>query len=166
MRKTATPTYVTRERWSTERPESLVVCCSDGRYHGAIEEFVHAQVSERPDVFAVPGGPASIDAWASSFDHARVFGSSFELLLTSHALKSVWLIAHKSCAFYRHRLGPLAENSILDRQIEDLARARRLLLERRPAIAVHLIYATPDALSADSRVRFEELEGDDSEESR
>lgn len=154
--------YVTRAAFDPERPETLVVCCSDGRYHGPIEEFVRAQVSERPDLFAVPGGPAVIDAWASSFDHARVFESSFELLFTSHDLHSAWLIAHEGCGFYRHRHGALADEAIRARQWTDLRRARAMLLERRPKLEVHLIYAR----IADGRVIFAELEEEASEARR
>lgn len=151
--------YVTRAAFDPERPETLVVCCSDGRYHGPIEEFVRAQVSERPDLFAVPGGPATIDAWASSFDHARVFESSLELLFVSHPLRSAWLIAHQGCAFYRHRHGSLSDEAIRARQGTDLERARTLLLERRPKLEVHLVYAR----LADGRVTFSELDSEASE---
>jgi hypothetical protein len=146
--------YVTRAVFDPERPESLVVCCSDGRYHGPIEEFVRAQVSERPDLLALPGGPAAIDAWASSFDHARVFEASLELLFASHDLRSAWLIAHQGCAFYRHRHGALADEAIRERQVVDLRRARTLLHEHHPKLAVHLVYAR----IADGRVNFSELE--------
>ena len=148
--------YVTRAPFDPERPETLVVCCSDGRYHGPIEEFVRAQVSERPDLFAVPGGPATIDAWASSFDHARVFDSSLELLFQSHDLQSAWLIAHQGCAFYRHKHGQLADDATRARQFTDLRRARTLLLERRPKLDVHLVFAKV----ADGRVTFAELDAE------
>jgi hypothetical protein len=150
--------YVTRAAFDPERPQTLVVCCSDGRYHGPIEEFVRAQVSERPDLFAIPGGPATIDAWASSFDHARVFDSSLELLFKSHALQSAWLIAHQGCAFYRHRHGEQADAVTRARQFTDLQRARALLLERHPKLEVHLVYAT--LAGATARVEFTELDAE------
>jgi len=133
--------YVTRADFDPRRPETIVVCCSDGRYRTSIAEFLSSRVSELPDIYAVPGGPAHIDAWASSFDHARVFESSLELLMASHDLRSAWLIAHEGCAFYRHRHGALASEAIRARQVTDLRRARVLLLERHPKLAVHLVYA-------------------------
>ena len=41
--------FVAADPWSAERPEALVICCSDGRWHGQIEEFVRSQVSDRAD---------------------------------------------------------------------------------------------------------------------
>jgi hypothetical protein len=74
-----TESYRARQAWSEDRPETLVVCCSDGRVHAQITEYVRHAVSERPDLFAVPGGPACIDPWTSSFDEARVFEQSMRL---------------------------------------------------------------------------------------
>lgn len=146
--------YVTRAAFDLKRPETLVVCCSDGRFRTPIAEFLSSRVAELPDIYAVPGGPATIDAWASSFDHARVFEGSLELLVASHDLRSAWLITHEGCAFYRHRHGALADEAIRERQFADLRRARTLLHERHPMLAVHLIYAR----IADGKVNFSEVE--------
>jgi hypothetical protein len=150
----AKPTYISSKSWSADRPQSLVVCCSDGRYHPHLEEFMVARVSERPDLLALPGGPAAIDAWASSFDHARVFEESLELLLSSHDLHGLWLVAHEGCSYYRKKHPGVEGGRLRERQLDDLRRARSLLHERRPGLAVHLIYAHIDGTS----VLFQELE--------
>jgi len=146
--------YTSTRSWSTERPQTLLVCCSDGRYHPHLEEFALKRVSERPDVFALPGGPAAIDPWTSSFDHARVFNESFDLLAASHDLQSIWLVAHEGCSYYRHKHPGLDAAAVTRRQREDLGKARSLLRERRPALAVHLVYARV----AGGRVHFDELD--------
>jgi len=149
----ATSTHVSSKPWSAERPESLLVCCSDGRYHTHLEEFAQQRVSERPDVFAIPGGPAAIDAWASSFDHARVFAESFELLFVSHDLRSIWLVAHEGCSYYRRKHPGLGAAALNRKQFDDLRRARDWIHERRPALDVHLIHARVDG----ARVLFDEV---------
>src|SRR5262249_1640957 len=150
----ATTAYASTRAWSGERPETLLVCCSDGRYHPHLEEFALQRVSERPDLIALPGGPAAIDAWASSFDHARVFFESSDLLCASHDLHSIWLVAHAGCSYYRRRHPGLDAAALERRQRDDLEKARALLLERRPGIAVRRVYARV----ADGRVLFDELD--------
>ena len=146
--------YASTQSWSTERPQTLLVCCSDGRYHPHLEEFALKRVSERPDLIALPGGPAAVDAWTSSFDHARVFAESFDLLLASHDLQSIWLVAHEGCSYYRRKHPGLDAAGLTRRQRDDLVKARALLRERRPALAVHLVYARVSG----GRVLFDELD--------
>lgn len=138
--------------WSTDRPETLVVCCSDGRWHAQVEEFVRAAVSERADLYAVPGGPAAFDPWSSSFEQARVLEEAFGLLAKYHDLRSVWLIAHENCAYYRHKHGHLDEPSLRRRQHDDLDRAAGVLADRHPHLAIRKIYAALE----DGRVVFSE----------
>ncbi len=139
--------------WSSERPQTLVVCCSDGRWHAQVEEFVRAAVSERPDLYAVPGGPAALDPWSSSFEQARVLEEAFRLLFRYHDLRSVWLIAHEACAYYRHKHGHLDEDGLRRRQYEDLDRAARQVLEWHPRLEVRKVFAALER----NRVRFIEV---------
>jgi hypothetical protein len=135
------PTFVAPTPWSAERPETLVVCCSDGRWHAQMVEFVHNEVSQRADLYAVPGGPAVLDPWNSSFDEARAFEASMRLFAGHHNITGVWLIAHEGCAWYATKHPHFEPREIRQRQIEDLRRARELLLERYPAYEVRLIFA-------------------------
>jgi hypothetical protein len=142
--------HVSEARWEDELPESLVICCSDGRYHAHFEEYVRAHLSERPDMIALPGGPAGLDGWGSSFDHERVMELSLRLMIESHRLRAIWLIAHADCAFYAHKHPGLALAARLERQHADLRLARKRLLERWPTLTVHCVFATP----RDGRVAF------------
>src|SRR5262245_16342600 len=81
-------------KWNGERPRALVVCCSDGRWHAQVEEFIQTCVSDRPDLYVVPGGPAGLSSWSSSFNEVDAATKSFRFLAEQHQLKSVWLIAH------------------------------------------------------------------------
>ena len=127
--------------WSKDRPETLVVCCSDGRYHAQIEEFVRHEVSERPDLIALPGGPACVDPWTSSFDEARVFDQSMRLFAAAHDLNAVWLIAHHGCAYYLHKHPGCTPEELRARQVADLRSARKLLVSAHPSYAVRCVFA-------------------------
>jgi carbonic anhydrase len=145
--------YAATTPWRDERPGALVVCCSDGRWHAQVEEFIRTFVSDRPDLYVVPGGPAGLSVWSSSFDEAHVAEKSFRFLAEQHQLKSVWLIAHSDCAYYRTKYHPHDETFIMRRQAEDLKRAADTISRWYPQIAVHQIYAGRDG----NRVLFTPL---------
>ena len=90
--------FIATHRWSSARPEALVICCSDGRWHGQIEEFIRSQVSDRADLMALPGGPAMLNRWTSSIEESRVAEQSLGFLCRHHELSSAWLIAHQDFA--------------------------------------------------------------------
>jgi len=138
-------TYRAERPWRAERPHTLVICCSDGRWHSQVVEFVQHKVSERPDMLAVPGGAAVVDPWSSSFDESRVFDGALRLLLTHHELEAIWLIAHEACAYYRERHPLLSPEELRRRQEQDLERARAILTERHPALVVRQVYAELEA---------------------
>ncbi len=133
--------YRARRSWSAERPSTLVVCCSDGRWHAQIEEFVEHEVDERADLFAVPGGAAVVDPWNSSFDEARVFDSAMRVFVEHHDLRAVWLISHQDCAYYKLRHPELDERGRLARQRADLLRAAQLLKERHAHLEPRCVHA-------------------------
>jgi hypothetical protein len=136
--------YRCKVRWSSDRPEVLVICCSDGRWHAQVAEFVRAEVSDRPDLYAVPGGPVAVDPWASSFEEARVLEEALRLFVKYHALDQVWLVAHEGCAYYRHRHPHWTEDQLRRRQEDDLRQAQMILQQRYPQLAVRLVYASHD----------------------
>ncbi|MFN0244086.1 MAG: hypothetical protein ACKVWV_14440 [Planctomycetota bacterium] len=136
--------YRCKVRWSSDRPEVLVICCSDGRWHAQVAEFVREEVSDRPDLYAVPGGPVAVDPWASSFEEARVLEEALRLFVTYHALNQVWLVAHEGCAYYRHRHPHWTEEELRRRQEDDLRHAQLILQQRYPQLAVRLVYASHD----------------------
>ena len=136
------PAFVARSKWSPDRPETLVVCCSDGRWHAPIHEFVEHAVSERADLFAVPGGPAVFDPWNSSFDDCRVFDSAMQLFAEHHDIHSLWLIQHEGCSYYRLKHPQLDAAALAERQIADLRRAAEVSRAKYPGLAVRGFLAT------------------------
>lgn len=145
--------FVAHEPWDPTRPQVLVVCCSDGRFHAPIVEFVDHLVSDRADLLAVPGGPAILDPWNSSFDEARLFESALAMFLEHHDLRQAWLIAHEGCAYYRMKHPGLDPRAMEDRQKRDLRRGAEVLRERAAHLESRLRYAR----LVDGRVRFEEV---------
>ena len=137
--------FIATSGWSADRPEALVICCSDGRWHGQIEEFVRAQVSDRADLMALPGGPAMLNRWTSSFEEAKTAEQALEFLCKHHQLSSVWLIAHQDCAYYAARYGPLDPAYQLRRQFEDLEKAAALLRHIKADLAIQLVFASREA---------------------
>lgn len=142
MPNTSDGSYLSRAVWLPERPQTLVVCCSDGRWHAPILEFVDHEVSDRADLYAVPGGPAAFDPWNSSFEEARVLYRAFHLFEEHHDLRSVWLIQHAGCAYYRAKYPGQGESEIQDRQIRDLHRAVQCIQARNVKLDVRPILAT------------------------
>lgn len=129
--------------WQTERPETLVVCCSDGRWHAQIEEFVQHQVSMRADMYVIPGGPAGLSLWSSSFEESRGIEKAFHFLAKHHDLRSVWLIGHENCAYYLTRYSATRdEKFILRRQLEDLERARTTISKWQSDLVITKVFAS------------------------
>ncbi len=159
---TAKLTFVSQSMWSSSRPETLVVCCSDGRWQAPIHEFVEHEVSERPDLFVIPGGPAAFDPWNSSFDEARVLDGALKLFAEHHDLRSVWLIQHEGCSYYRINHPKLDADCIAARQAADLCRAALLLHVKYPKFAVRAFLAT----LREGRAVFTELDTDSQPGSR
>lgn len=136
-----TNSYRCAQPWTSERPETLVVCCSDGRFHAQVEEFVRHEVSERPDLLALPGGPAVVDPWTSSFDEARVFDQAMRLFAEAHDLHAVWLIAHDGCAYYKLKHPQSSPAELRALQERDLHGARAAILLRHPGYEVRCVFA-------------------------
>ena len=145
--------FVAPTPWSGQRPGALVVCCSDGRWHAQVEEFIRTFFPERPDLYVVPGGPAGLGVWSSSQDEARVAEKSFRFLAEAHQLQAVWLIAHADCAYYRSKYHPHDSAFIVRRQHDDMRRAAEMIVRWYPSIAVHQIFAHRQ----ESRVLFTAL---------
>ena len=141
--KSAADSFIAAEPWSPTRPETLVICCSDGRWHAQVEEFVRAEVSERADLYAIPGGPASLNP-RNAGDGNQGAEHALRFLVQEHQLASIWLIAHENCAFYRLRYGPLSGEYIYCCQKEDVARAAESIRQWFPELAVRQVYASLD----------------------
>src|SRR5579863_7069485 len=118
--------------FDAERPDTLAVFCSDGRWQAQIEEFVSKHCSQRADLYVVPGGPAGFNPWGSTLSEAKAAENAVRFLREHHQLESAWLIAHEGCAYYRNKYGPLDARYLVQRQFDDLDRARDTILNWFP----------------------------------
>jgi hypothetical protein len=127
-----------------------------------VAEFIRTCVSDRPDLYVVPGGPAGLSTWSSSFTEADAAERSFRFLAEKHQLTSVWLIAHADCAYYRSKYHPHEDEFIVRQQLQDMKRATEAIRRWYSTIAVHQIYARLD----DTQVLFEAVASSSSREPR
>ena len=79
--------------------------------------------------------------WSSSFDEANVAEKSFRFLVEHHDLRTVWLIAHADCAYYRHKYHPHDAKFLVRRQLDDLKRSRETILRWYPQLEVQQVFA-------------------------
>jgi hypothetical protein len=149
------PAYESPLDWRTERSETLVVACADGRWRPHIEDFVanHLNAGDRIDFLSVPGGiePLTlVDLVPKDFNFVR---RRLELLVRTHKIRRIVAIAHEHCGWYRERrIGPLTID-LRARQIAHLQQARVRLQELFPDVAVDTYYARLDG--APPRVVFD-----------
>lgn len=116
--------YECRRRWDPAPYDGLVVCCSDGRWGPAFDEFCREGLGlRRYDRFTVPGGPAWLTlrhySLMKPYDSAR---DQLPFLLRAHDVHRVVLLTHYGCAFYGHILNDSPDGT-LPIQEEDLRSA-------------------------------------------
>ena len=121
--------YESELTWSAERPETLVVCCSDGRLQRSIDYFLdeHLGVFYYDRLYA-PGGPGALSDKGSQFMRADHYRRDLKFLLDAHSFEQVILIfhgaaedgpAHSDCAHYKTMMPDKPRQEIVARQKED-----------------------------------------------
>lgn len=108
-------------RWTSARPNALVVACSDGRLQEATDAFLAGELAiTRYDRFYVPGGGGALASSGVDPARAQQMCGECRYLVDLHAVKRVILLFHgpsaagrieAACADYRRKLpwAPLAE---------------------------------------------------------
>ena len=132
-------THKVKYPFDAQKPETLVICCSDGRYIRAIEQFLFAQGVDNHDLMCLPGGPARVCHECASIFEVSVAMEGIDYLVESHQTSSVVLLAHSDCGFYKKRFGECDP----ERQKTDLKRARERILQRHPNLKVAAYLAGP-----------------------
>ena len=140
-----TELFCAEKPFNAQRPDTLVVFCSDGRWHAQIEQFVCEQCSQQADLYVAPGGPAVFNPWGSTLNEAKAAENAIRFLREHHQLESAWLIAHEGCAYYRSKYGPLDARYLQQRQFDDLDRARDTILQWFPELKVRKVFAHLEA---------------------
>jgi hypothetical protein len=121
----------------------LIIACADGRWRDHIEDFAANGLHVDPayDLLMVPGGAeplALADLIPKDFNFLR---RRLDMLVRSHRIRRVVLIAHENCGWYRERkLGPFTLDCTA-RQLADLRQARLRLQEWFGDVAIETYFA-------------------------
>ena len=115
--------------WTVERPNVLVVACSDGRLQEVTDAFLsHSLGITRYDRFYAPGGAGALSATGRDFSRARRMREECHYLIDLHRITRAILLFHGPaadgpaeavCADYRRKLPYAAASALRDRQNED-----------------------------------------------
>jgi hypothetical protein len=145
--------YESRGVFDPSRVGAAALYCSDGRYGGQMDEFLHKGCGwPRYDRIAVPGGPAVFSGDMSVLWDESFLRRGLEYLARSHQLQHLALIAHEECGFYHHWLH-LPADKVEQRQLVDLDRSRKRIGVFLPGVEVRALLARKQ----DGRVCFFEV---------
>ena len=116
-------------RWSTNRPRTMVVACSDGRLQGATDAFLHAELGLAEfDRLYVPGGGGALSASDRDVFRAQQLRGECKYLVELHEVKQIVLLFHgpaadgpaeSVCADYRRKLPWASPDVLRQRQARD-----------------------------------------------
>jgi hypothetical protein len=131
-RKPATAkNYITRKTWNRQRPNALVVACSDGRLQENLDEFLtnHLGITRYDRLYA-PGGPGALASSGYEYMRSDAFRREFQFLMEAHEIEDVYLIFHGPsedgpedalCADYRRLFPNHTAAQIREDQMKDAA---------------------------------------------
>jgi hypothetical protein len=124
-------------KWSSARPNVLVVACSDGRLQEATDGFLANELGiVRYDRFYVPGGAGALVASGYDFARAQQMRRECRYLIALHSIGRIVLLMHgpvaggpieASCADYRRKLPRASVEQLREQQTVD---ASQLLRQR------------------------------------
>ncbi len=133
------------EPFPSERVGAAAIYCSDGRFGGAFDDFLHRELKlPHYDRFAVPGGAAVLAGHISAYREEEALREQLKFLIESHGLERIVLIAHRNCGFYLKKLH-VPEERLRDRQEADLAKAAESIHSIAPRVRVEGYLARVEA---------------------
>ena len=125
---------LTSHRWREDRPNVLVVACSDGRLQEVTDDFLATDLGvTRYDRFYAPGGAGALAATGRDFSRARQMRQECKYLVELHQVGRVILLFHGPaetgppaaiCADYKRKLPFASAKDVRAKQSDD---ARELL---------------------------------------
>ena len=145
--------------WNSERPDTAIITCVDGRWYHHFQEFarLHLNAGARTDFLAVPGGIEPLTLFDLVPKDFNFFRRRIAALVDAHGTQRIVAIAHQDCAWYRTRMiGPLVVD-LRSRQIADLRRSAVKLREMFDGVTVETYFARLSGTSP-NKVIFETCE--------
>ncbi|MBV9851955.1 MAG: hypothetical protein JO250_20000 [Armatimonadetes bacterium] len=139
--------FVGERRWNVQRPQVLVVCCSDGRLQECMDEFLQERMGvHHYDRFYAPGGPGALAISGYEFLRAEQYRDDCAFLLRAHGVQDLILIFHGPapdgpeeavCAHYRRILPHATPEQIRAQQAQDMEEVLTYLKILRLPVRVH-----------------------------
>ena len=153
--------------WLPDRPNTLVIACSDGRLQEATDEFLthHLQVT-RYDRFYVPGGAGALAASGRDFLRAQQIRRECRYLVELHGVRHIVMLFHAptkdgppaaACADYRRKLPWASVAELRGRQEQDAEELGRTRDDWAGAAVVAMYRCEVDSRGV---IRFADLAGD------
>lgn len=116
-------------RWTVDRPNILVVACSDGRLQEVTDDFLSNELGiTRYDRFYAPGGAGALAATGRDFSRAQTMRAECRYLVELHRVTRVVLLFHGPaptgpaaaiCADYQRKLPDAPAAVVRERQNAD-----------------------------------------------
>jgi hypothetical protein len=113
--------FVSIVPWGVERPETLVIACSDGRLRGNLDDFLQNHLGiAHYDRLYLPGGPGGMAGGGAEYMRAAQMVQECEFLIRSHGTSDVVLVFHGAtedgpeeavCADYRRKFAAHAAHA-------------------------------------------------------
>lgn len=153
--------------WSSDRPSTLVIACSDGRLQEATDEFLAHQLQvTRYDRFYVPGGAGALASTGRDFLRAQQLRRECRYLVELHAVRHIVMLFHgptmdgplaAACADYRRKLPWASVAELRLRQEQDAEELSRTREDWASAAAVAMYRCEVDGRGV---IHFADLAGD------
>ncbi len=141
--------------WTVDRPNILVVACSDGRLQEVTDDFLSNDLGiTRYDRFYAPGGAGALAATGKDFSRARHMREECRYLIELHQVMRVILLFHGPasdgpagavCADYRRKLPYASSLMVRDRQNEDAHELSKTAREFAGNASIQLFRCEVDA---------------------
>jgi hypothetical protein len=139
--------YVATARRQDSANEAVVIHCSDHRFQQGFREFLSEGLGLGSyALLAIPGGGhfSSMGDLLPKF--AKVGMQSLKFLVRRSGANRIILIAHDDCLYFKEMLQFFfTEPDLNGKQLANLKRGRRVLLEWFPRARVELYFAGADS---------------------
>ncbi len=118
---------------------NLAIFCSDERFIESTLSFLENSLKiNKSDLLSIPGGIAFIPRNESSLI------DRLKILVNTHNINQMILIAHSDCGYYKIILKNSSEEKILKRQVDDIQKSVHKLKKLFSGILIKAFYAQVD----------------------
>ena len=156
--------YVSEIPWQDDRPDCLIVCCSDHRFERQTRDLARHLNFKQPHVLQIPSGAVLSLPLAAAFNFlSKAADKIIERVVEMKHVQEVVLVGHHDCGAYKAERNPLVNDvvrrltgkTVHDLQRQHLAQAARRIHLGRRGVQVRAFFA--DVEGDPPRVRFSEV---------